>query len=331
VGVTPPSAWPWLDHSVSGLPRLTKRPFQTRFRCAYTSRLKLASHGNSLTHYTKGTPSPRPGSHQVRLRLLVGIRFQVSFTPLVGVLFTFPSRYSFAIGHQGVFRLGGWSPHLRTGFHVSRPTQGSRQELRVRDCHPLRPAFPDRSASLAATTGLIRFRSPLLAESRLMSVPPGTEMFQFPGFASFHYEFMKRYPKGVGCPIRTSTDQRLLAAPHGFSQRATSFIASWCQGIHRMPFITRDPRGRSNPLTRNQLVGNQTSGNQTSRAPCAGTIPGHTTTATATAAPPRPRPRALSLSTLSPLNTARAAAGQDPAGQTSQRGAPRDAPEPDSP
>ncbi len=39
----------------------------------------------------------------------------------------------------------------------------------------------------------------------------------------------------MGCPIRTSTDQRLLAAPRGFSQRATSFIASWCQGIHRMP------------------------------------------------------------------------------------------------
>ena len=32
------------------------------------------------------------------LRLFVGIRFQVSFTPLVGVLFTFPSRYWFAIG-----------------------------------------------------------------------------------------------------------------------------------------------------------------------------------------------------------------------------------------
>src|SRR3978361_1331016 len=42
-------------------------------------------------------------------------------------------------------------------------------------------------------------------------------------------------PCWVGFPIRISTDQRLLAAPHGFSQRATSFIASWCQGIHRMP------------------------------------------------------------------------------------------------
>ena len=107
---------------------------------------------------------------------------------------------------------------------------------RVRGCHPLWPAFPDRSAYLRWTTGLFRFRSPLLAESLLMSVPPGTEMFQFPGFAPPAYLFSRRYPKGVGCPIRISTDQRLLAAPHGFSQRATSFIASWCQGIHRMPF-----------------------------------------------------------------------------------------------
>src|SRR5579871_2931275 len=39
-----------------------------------------------------------------------------------------------------------------------------------------------------------------------------------------------------GCPIRISLDQNLLAVPQSFSQRATSFVASWCQGIHRMPF-----------------------------------------------------------------------------------------------
>ena len=43
--------------------------------------------------------------------------------------------------------------------------------------------------------------------------------------------------EAVGCPIRKSTDQSLLAAPHGLSQRAASFIASQCQGIHQMPFI----------------------------------------------------------------------------------------------
>ncbi len=125
MGVTPPSAWPWLDHSVSGLLPATERPVQTRFRSAYAYRLKLAANRNSLTHYTKGTPSRYQHLRARPLRLLVGIRFQVSFTPLVGVLFTFPSRYLFTIGHQGVFRLGGWSPHVQTGFHVPRPTQGS--------------------------------------------------------------------------------------------------------------------------------------------------------------------------------------------------------------
>ena len=58
MGVTPPSTCPWLDHPVSGLIRATRRPIQTRFRCAFTYRLKLAAQTNSLTHYTKGTPSP---------------------------------------------------------------------------------------------------------------------------------------------------------------------------------------------------------------------------------------------------------------------------------
>ena len=35
-----------------------------------------------------------------------------------------------------------------------------------------------------------------------------------------------------GFPIRTSMDQGLLTAPHGFSQLTTSFFGSWCQGIH---------------------------------------------------------------------------------------------------
>ena len=195
MGVTPPSTWPWLDHSVSGLLPATERPVQTRFRSAYAYRLKLAANRNSLTHYTKGTPSP-----QMRLRLLVGIRFQVSFTPLIGVLFTFPSRYLCTIGHQGVFRLGGWSPHVQTGFHVSRLTQGPCEALRIRGYHPLWPDFPDRSASPRMATGLLRVRSPLLAESLLMSFPPGTEMFQFPGFAPHTYVFSVRYRTCGGFP-----------------------------------------------------------------------------------------------------------------------------------
>ena len=56
------------------------------------------------------------------LCVLVNTRFQVLFHSPPGVLFTFPSQYCFSIGHQVVFRLGGWSPHLLTGFHVSADT-----------------------------------------------------------------------------------------------------------------------------------------------------------------------------------------------------------------
>jgi hypothetical protein len=55
--VTVPSACSWIDHPVSGLLRRTDRPVRTRFRYAYTYRLKLARQSKSLTHYTKGTPS----------------------------------------------------------------------------------------------------------------------------------------------------------------------------------------------------------------------------------------------------------------------------------
>ena len=79
--------------------------------------VKLATECKSLTHYTKGTQSPVS-----RLPLFVCIRFQVLFHSPPGVLFAFPSRYWFTIGRLRVFSLGGWSPHLQTGFHVSRPT-----------------------------------------------------------------------------------------------------------------------------------------------------------------------------------------------------------------
>ncbi|KZR96689.1 Uncharacterized protein APZ42_008836, partial [Daphnia magna] len=42
VRVTAPSSWPWIDHLVSGLIPATHRPIQTRFRYAFTYRLKLA-------------------------------------------------------------------------------------------------------------------------------------------------------------------------------------------------------------------------------------------------------------------------------------------------
>ena len=57
-------------------------------------------------------------------------------------------------------------------------------------------------------------------------------------FSSERMPPRKDIPEGMGCPIRTPTDQHFCAAPRGFSQLYTSFIASACQGIHRVPLIT---------------------------------------------------------------------------------------------
>lgn len=82
------------------------------------------------------------------------------------MLFTFPSQYLFTIGLSGVFSLGGWSPHIQTGFHVSRPTHLSlKYAFHLRGYHPLRLFFPEHSIKHISAFGLIRFRSPLLTES----------------------------------------------------------------------------------------------------------------------------------------------------------------------
>ena len=86
----------------------------TRFPCgSVSSILNLAAYINSPDRSTKSTTS-----HIDVLCVLVNIRFQVLFHSPSGVLFTVPSQYWFSIGHQVVFRLGGWSPRLPCGFLV---------------------------------------------------------------------------------------------------------------------------------------------------------------------------------------------------------------------
>jgi hypothetical protein len=67
------------------------------------------------------------------LLLLVDIRFQVLFHSPLGVLFTFPSRYLSSIGHCLVFSLGGWSPQIPSGFHVSGGTQDTSRAVNIFD------------------------------------------------------------------------------------------------------------------------------------------------------------------------------------------------------
>ena len=98
------------------------RPIRTRFRYGCPSRVNLATHRKLAGSFFKRhavTPQPQGLS---RLPRLVGARFQVLFHSPPGVLFTFPSRYLSAIGHQGVFRLSGWSRQIHTEFQESRAT-----------------------------------------------------------------------------------------------------------------------------------------------------------------------------------------------------------------
>ena len=151
---------------------------------------------------------------------------------------------------------------------MSRLTRGHIIALPIRGYHPLRPCFPDRfwlslmchwpgPRSLATTSGVsvdvlssryldvsvpwVRLKPPILFRSLIpsldnrksktsckASVPIISGQPQNPEVLEF------RLSK-VGFPIRKSVDQSFFAAPHGLSQRSTSFIASQRQGIHRMP------------------------------------------------------------------------------------------------
>ena len=96
--------------------------FRLAFATATPHGFNLATHRNSQAHSSKGTRSLHSGPSGIAP---TACRHTVSGTisrPLTGVLFTFPSRSWFTIGHQGVFRLRGWSPQIHTEFHGLRAT-----------------------------------------------------------------------------------------------------------------------------------------------------------------------------------------------------------------
>jgi hypothetical protein len=144
------------------------RPFKTRFRCAYTYRLKLARKTKSLTHYTKGTPSGlmvpptacrRPVSGTVSL-------------PSSGCFSPFPHGTGSLSVSKEYLAFGGGPPIFRQDFTCPALLDMSSKA----SCTGLSPCVAGLSRPFQSLfeDRLVRVRSPLLTESLLISFPPGT-------------------------------------------------------------------------------------------------------------------------------------------------------------
>ena len=119
--------------------------------------------------------------------------------------------------------------------------------LRLRDCYPVSCRFPTVfgftrfvlcrsktppirrskvwaiSSSLAATMKIdVSFSSSGYLDVSVHRVPPAS--------LCIHDTVIRLLVPGF--PIRKSAAQSLLTAPRSLSQLTTSFIGSWCQGIH---------------------------------------------------------------------------------------------------
>ena len=127
----------------------------------------------------------------------------------------------------------GGPPTFRQGFTCPALLKDPEETLPIRGYHPLWPAFPDRSGCFLQATGLVRVRSPLLTESRLMSFPPATEMFQFAGFASRRYVFTPGYRRSGGLPHSEILGSKLT----GSSPR----LNAACHVLHRLSMPRHPP------------------------------------------------------------------------------------------
>src|SRR5690242_7095083 len=252
---------------------LLKRPVRTRFRYGYPTRVNLATHRklagsffkrHAVTRRSTSAPSDAPTACRHTVSGTISLRSRGTFHHSLTVLS--------AIGHQGIFRLSGWSRQIHTGFLGPRATWVSLKRAADVSTTGVLPSTPDLSHVLRLhqrfltrpTAGrpwkrdpttpttqplpgltrrrfsLIRFRSPLLPESRLFSLPAGTEMFHFPAFPPDALcvqaqvpGLSSRWVSPFGHPRITAR----LSASRGFSQTPTSFIGSRCQGIHHVHLV----------------------------------------------------------------------------------------------
>ena len=255
------------------IPRDSNALFGLAFATATPHGLTSQHTANSQAHSSKGTQSREqdkscsdaPTACRHTVSGTISLRSRGTFHHSLTVLS--------AIGHQGIFRLSGWSRQIHTGFLGPRATWVVLKRAVQISATGVLPSTPDLSHVLrlpirfltrrpagrpikrTPTTphtqplpgitrirfGLIQFRSPLLPESRLFSLPAGTEMFHFPAFPPHTLCVQVWVTAHDDCRVSPFGHPRIkarLTAPRGLSWPPTSFIGSWCQGIHRAPLKT---------------------------------------------------------------------------------------------
>jgi hypothetical protein len=124
------------------------------------------------------------------------------------------------------------------------PTYSSLPTLspfRLQGFHLLSLAFPNHSTTTIKlyVTGLLRVRSPLLTESLIDFFSYGYLDVSVPHvrFINLCIQFMMT-PKSRVPPFRYLRINACLPTPRSFSQATTSFIAFYCQGIHRVHLLS---------------------------------------------------------------------------------------------
>jgi hypothetical protein len=157
--------------------------------------------------------------------------------------------------HRHVLTVTGLSPSPAPpskGLHLHTHFLTARQAGRPNTAAPTTPQMQPLPGITHLRFSLIRFRSPLLSESQLFSLPMGTEMFHFPTFPP-HALYIQAQVTGhdsswvspFGHPRITAR----LPTPQGLSQAPTSFIGSRCQGIHHVPFTACHHQHHTTPDT----------------------------------------------------------------------------------
>ncbi len=126
--------------------------------------------------------------------------------------FTYPVVLGYSKHRNPLAAHTGLSPSLvRRSRTLLVPTALPRGPRVGHLCCPTTPTHHRTRPLTVCRFGLVPFRSPLLRESRLISLPPGTEMVQFPGCASAAYSFQHQMPPHDGRRVAPFGHPRISA------------------------------------------------------------------------------------------------------------------------